>query len=153
MRYLKKFNENVTKSYFDIFKDFCEEHFLFLKDENYLLQYYYQTTLFDKDGNKDVHRLFICKAGYELFNWDDINSDILQFMDFLKNEYEIKFLEFRFYDSKNNYEDDFTVPVRDFFDKSFKWDNLDLLDEEIFEVDEEIKFIQMDVIIPWLEPR
>lgn len=150
MRYLRKFNENDTsisgmyssfqesKNKLDVFKDFCKEHLLFLIDENFTLQYYYKS--------ENFYRLYISKAKFEKFNWEDVNSDILQFMDFLKNEYVIKFLEFRF-DDNNNYEDDFTVPVRDFFEKSFKWDNLDLLDEEIFEIDAQICFIQMDVII------
>ena len=147
MIYLRKFNESNTSNV-DMFKDFCKEHLLFLIDENFTLQYYYR----NNTNTYDEYRLFISKSRYfspddKKFNWEDVNNDILQFLEFLKNEYEIKFLEFRF-DDNNNYDDDFTVPVRDFFEKTFKWDNLDLLDEEIFEIDSQISFIQMDVIIP-----
>jgi hypothetical protein len=85
MRYLKKFNESVSK---EDLQDFCESSLAYLMDEGF--------TVSIMGGDDPRTRLpsgqfniFLQKEAREFFKWDDVKDYYIPFLKLLSNRYDI----------------------------------------------------------------
>jgi hypothetical protein len=85
MRYLKKFNESVSK---EDLQDFCESSLAYLMDEGF--------TVSIMGGDDPRTRLpsgqfniFLQKEAREFFKWDDVKNHYIPFIERIRNKYKL----------------------------------------------------------------
>jgi len=78
MRYLKKFNESISKEYL---QDFCESVLAYLMDEGF--------TVSIMCGDAYTFTIFLQKEAREFFKWDEVKDYYIPFLQLLSNRYDI----------------------------------------------------------------
>jgi hypothetical protein len=85
MRYLKKFNESVSK---EDLQDFCESSLAYLMDEGFTV-----SIMGGDDPRTRLPRgqfnIFLQKEAREFFKWDDVKDYYIPFLKLLSNRYDI----------------------------------------------------------------
>jgi hypothetical protein len=85
MRYLKKFNESVSK---EDLQDFCESSLAYLMDEGFTV-----SIMGGDDPRTRLPRgqfnIFLQREAREFFKWDDVKDYYIPFLKLLSNRYDI----------------------------------------------------------------
>ncbi len=105
MKYLKKFNENLSSDFTLDLKEFCESYLAYLLDEGFEVdvQHRYNNT---KEYKHDYHFITIKKLG-KLSKWEEIKDYFIPFISILSKEYKLGYITF--YGIKNyTYREPFT---------------------------------------------